>query len=151
MNEGRPYLKTWRGAWVSFCKIVIVSFLSVGYKSDGLYCRVARTPSSPTLFSTPSVPKYLSFYKFPQVTTYGAKWVNPHSKICLHTQFKMIVMKRKWKPLHYLYLYSYKNGVDDDGVPTILQYRTSDLYLTDRKETMTILQKHSRTSLHLCR
>ena len=50
MNEGRPYLQTWRGVWVSFCKIAIVSFLSVGYKSDGLYCRMAGTPSSPTLF-----------------------------------------------------------------------------------------------------
>ena len=50
MNEGRPYLQIWRGVWVSFCKIVIVSFLSVGYKSNGLYCRMAGTPSSPTLF-----------------------------------------------------------------------------------------------------
>ena len=50
MNEGRPYLQMWRGVWVSFCKIAIVSFLSIGYKSDGLYCRMAGTPSSPTLF-----------------------------------------------------------------------------------------------------
>ena len=28
-----------------------------------------------------------------------------------------------------------KNRVGDDGVPAILQYRPSDLYLTDRKET----------------
>ena len=49
MNEGRPYLQMWRGVWVSFCKIAIVSFLSVRYKSDGLYCRMAGTPSSPTL------------------------------------------------------------------------------------------------------
>ena len=34
-----------------------------------------------------------------------------------------------------------KNGVVDDGVPTILQYRSSDLDLTDRKETMAILKK----------
>ena len=27
-----------------------------------------------------------------------------------------------------------KNRVGDDGVPAILQYRPSDLYLTDRKE-----------------
>ena len=40
----------WRGVWVPFCKIAIVSFLSVRYKSDGLYCRMADTPSSPTLF-----------------------------------------------------------------------------------------------------
>ena len=50
MNEGMPYLQMRRGVWVSFCKIAIVSFLSVGYKSDGLYCRMAGTPSSPTLF-----------------------------------------------------------------------------------------------------
>jgi len=50
MDEGRPYLQMWRGVWVSFCNIVIVSFLSARYKSDGLYCRMAGTPSSPTLF-----------------------------------------------------------------------------------------------------
>ena len=60
LNEGRPYLRTWRDVWVYFCKIAIVFFLSIRYKSDGLYCRMARTPSSPTLFSTPSVQKYLS-------------------------------------------------------------------------------------------
>ena len=49
MNKGRPYLQVWRGVWVSFCKIAIVSFLFVRYKSDGLYCRMAGTPSSPTL------------------------------------------------------------------------------------------------------
>ena len=38
-----------------------------------------------------------------------------------------------------------KNRVGDDVVPAILQYRPSDLYLTDRKETMAILQ--IRTSL----
>ena len=31
-----------------------------------------------------------------------------------------------------------KNRVGDDGVPAILQYGPSDLYLTDRKETMVI-------------
>ena len=50
MNEGRPYLQIWRGVWVSFCKISIVSFLSIGYKSGGLYFRMAGEPSSPTLF-----------------------------------------------------------------------------------------------------
>ena len=50
MNEGMPYLQMRRGVWVSFCKIATISFLSVGYKSDGLYCRMAGTPSSPTLF-----------------------------------------------------------------------------------------------------
>src|SRR5215216_2412435 len=50
MNEGRPYLQMRRGVWVYFCKIAIVSFLSVIYKSDGLYCRMPGTPSSSTLF-----------------------------------------------------------------------------------------------------
>ena len=49
MNEGRPYLQMWRGVWVSFCKIAIVSFLSVRYRSNGLYCRMAGTRSSPTM------------------------------------------------------------------------------------------------------
>ena len=50
MNEGRPYLQMWRGVWVSFCKIAIVSFLSVRYRSDDLYCRMAGTRSSTTIF-----------------------------------------------------------------------------------------------------
>ena len=100
MNEGRPYLQMWRGVWVSLCKIAIVSFLSVGYKSDGLYCRMAGTPSSPTLF---------------------------------------------------FILNSYKSIVGDDGVPAILQYRPSDLYLTDRKETMAILQTDTHTPPHICK
>ena len=50
MKEGMPYLQMWIWVWVSFCKISIVYFLSVRYKSDGLYCRMAGTPSSPTLF-----------------------------------------------------------------------------------------------------
>ena len=74
--------------WVSFCKIATISFLSVRYKSDGLYCRMAGTPSSPTLFFISTL---------------------------------------------------IKNRVGDDGVPAILQYRPSDLYLTDRKQTMAIL------------
>ena len=41
-----------------------------------------------------------------------------------------------------------KNRVGDDGGPPILQYRPSDLYLTDRKETMAILQKGTHTPLH---
>ena len=53
--------------------------------------------------------------------------------------------------LLYSYLYSYKNRVGDDGVPTILQYRPSDLYLTDRKETMAILQKDTHTPLRICK
>ena len=33
-----------------------------------------------------------------------------------------------------------ENRVGDDDVPAVLQYRPSDLYPTDRKETMAILQ-----------
>ena len=97
MNEGRPYLQIWRGVWVSFCKIAIVSFLSVRYRSNGLYCRMAGPPSSPALFFIPTLIKSI---------------------------------------------------VGDDHVPAILQYRLSDLYLTDRKETMAILQKDTHTPLH---
>ena len=42
-----------------------------------------------------------------------------------------------------------KNGVVDDGA--IQQYRPSDLYLTDRKETMAILQKGTHTPLDICK
>ena len=45
----------------------------------------------------------------------------------------------------------YKNGVVDDAVPAILQYRSSDLYLTDRKETMAISQKDTHTLIRLRR
>ena len=100
MNAGRPYLQMWRGAWVSFCKIAIVSFLSSEYKLDGLYCRIAGTPSSPTLFFIPTLIKSI---------------------------------------------------VGDDRVPAILQYRPPDLYLMDRKETMSIWQKDSHTPLHTCK
>ena len=95
MNEGRPYLQIWRGVWVSFCKIAIVSFLSVRYRSDGLYCRMAGTRLSPTMI-------------FIRV--------------------------------------GIKNGVGDDGGPAILQYRSSDLYLTDRKENIAI---YPHSSPHL--
>ena len=44
-----------------------------------------------------------------------------------------------------------KNRVGDDGVPAILQYRNSNLYLTDRKETMAILQKDTHTHLQICK
>ena len=98
MNEGRPYLQMWRGVWVSFCKIAIVSFLSVRYKSDDLHCRMAGPPSSPTVFFIPTLIKSI---------------------------------------------------VGDDHVPAILQYRPSDLYLMDRKETMVILQKDTHTPLHI--
>ena len=51
----------------------------------------------------------------------------------------------------FLYLYSYKNIVGDDGVPAILHYRLPNLYLTDKKETMAILQKDTHTPLHICK
>ena len=44
-----------------------------------------------------------------------------------------------------------KNRVGDDGVRAILQYRPSDLYLTDRKETIAILQRDTQTPLHVCK
>ena len=53
--------------------------------------------------------------------------------------------------LHSYKIHSYRNRVGDDGVPAILQYRSSDLYLTDRKETMAILQKGTHTPLHICK
>ena len=93
MNEGRPYLQMWRGVWVCFCKIAIVSFLSIRYKSDDLHCMMAGPPSSPTLFFIPT----------------------------------LII-----------------SIVGDDRVPAILQCRSSDLYLTDRKENMAIYP-HSST------
>ena len=43
------------------------------------------------------------------------------------------------------------HGVVDDGVPAILQYRPSDLYLADRKETMARLKKDTHTPLHICK
>ena len=52
MNEKMSYLQIWREVRVSFCKIVIVCFLSVRYKSDGLYYKMAGTPSSPTQLFT---------------------------------------------------------------------------------------------------
>ena len=36
-------------------------------------------------------------------------------------------------------------------MPAIRQYRPSDLYLTDRKETMAILKKYTHTPLHICK
>ena len=50
MNEGSPYLEMWGGVRVSFCRIIIVCFLSIIYRSDGLYYKMAGTPSSPTRF-----------------------------------------------------------------------------------------------------
>ena len=42
-----------------------------------------------------------------------------------------------------------ENRVGDDGVRTILQYRPSDLYLTDRKETMAICKRYPHPSPRL--
>ena len=49
----------------------------------------------------------------------------------------------------YLGTEGVENRVGDDGVRAILQYRPSDLYLMNRKETMVILQKYTHTSLHV--
>ena len=38
-----------RGAGI-FCKIIIVCFVSVRFRSDSLYYKMAGTPSSPTRF-----------------------------------------------------------------------------------------------------
>ena len=103
MNKGRPYLQVWRGVWVSFCKIAIVSFLSVRYRSDGLYCRMAGTRSSPTMLF-----------------------------IRVGIKYTLI-----------------KNRVGDHGVPAILQYRPSDLYLIDWKETGNFAKRYPHTSPHL--
>ena len=54
--------------------------------------------------------------------------------------------------LHIIYFISTLiKKVVDDGVPAILQYRSSDLYLTDRKETMASLKKDTHTPLHICK
>ena len=37
MNEGKSYMQMWRGVWVFFCNIAIVSFLSVRYTSFYIY------------------------------------------------------------------------------------------------------------------
>ena len=55
-----------------------------------------------------------------------------------------IIIKNK------VFLTQYRR-VGDDGVPAILQYMSYDLYLTDRKETMAILQKGTHTPLHICK
>ena len=44
-----------------------------------------------------------------------------------------------------------ENRFGDDGVRAILQYRPSNLYLTDRNKTMEILQKYTHTPLHICK
>ena len=74
--------------------------------------------------------------------------MNLHSKICLHTHPYVVVHLKSEKD-KYLGTEGVENRVADDGVCAILQYRPSDLYLTDRKETMAILQKYTHTSLHV--
>ena len=56
-------------------------------------------------------------------------------------------------PLFFVYFFPtlIKNRVGDDGVPAILQYRPSDLYPTDKKETVAILQKYTHTPLQICK
>ena len=74
--------------------------------------------------------------------------MNLHSKICLHTH-PYVVVHLKSKKDKYLGTEGVENKVGDDGVRAILQYRPSDLYLTDRKKTMAILQKFTHTPLHV--
>ena len=84
---------------------------------------------------TPSVQKYLS-----------SKWIKGDisSHILVLDTSLFIHFDDK-----YFWTEGVENRVGDDGVRAILQYRSLDLYLTDRKETMTILQKYTHTSLHV--
>ena len=66
-----------RGAGI-FCKIVIVGFISVRYRSDGLYYKMAGISSSPTRFSirVDILPPFLNISlcrDSSSWTTYGAK------------------------------------------------------------------------------
>ena len=47
---GKDVFANVESVWVSFLQNFHFSFLSARYKSDGLYCRMEGTPSSPTLF-----------------------------------------------------------------------------------------------------
>ena len=49
-----------------------------------------------------------------------------------------VVMNMLYYIQYILSLLLIKNGVVDDGVPAILHYRPSDLYLADSKETMMV-------------
>ncbi len=85
--------------------------------------------------NTPSVQKYLS-----------SKWIKgivSRRTLVLDTSL-FIHFDDK-----YFRTEGVENRVGDDGVRAILQYRPSDLYLTDRKKTMAILQKYTHTSLHV--
>ena len=85
--------------------------------------------------NTPSIRKYLS-----------SKWIkgNVSRRILVLDTSLFIHFDDK-----YFWTERVENRVGDDGVRAILQYRPSDLCLTNRKETMAILQKHTHTSLHV--
>ena len=85
--------------------------------------------------NTPSVRKYLS-----------SKWIKGNVSRCILVLDTSIFIHFDEK---YFRTEGVENRVGDDGVRAILQYRPLDLYLTDRKETMTILQKYTHTRLHV--
>ena len=76
--------------------------------------------------------------------------MNLHSKICLHTHPYVVVHLNSEKD-KYLGTEGVETRFGVDGARAILQYRSSNLYLTDRKETMAILQKDTHTPLHICK
>ena len=96
MNEGRPYLQIWRGLWVCFCKIAIVSFLSVRYKSDGLYCRMAGTPSSPTLFFYKSIDRDKSIRVEKKVEKSACSLLSCSSSVLLNKYITTSIPKLPW-------------------------------------------------------
>ena len=81
----------------------------------------------------------------------------PHGTSSVASHYLTTIGPTYWlvSTLHlHVHSYNYtliENRVGDDGVPAILQYSPSDLYLTDRKETMAILQKGTHTPLHICK
>ena len=85
--------------------------------------------------NTPSVRKYLS-----------SKWIKGNVSRCILVLDTSLFIHFDDK---YFRTEGVENRVGDDGVRAILQYRPSDLYLTDRKETMSILQKYTHTPLHV--
>ena len=87
--------------------------------------------------NTPSVRKYLS-----------SKWIKGNVSRHILVLYTSLFIHFYDK---YLWTERVENRVGDDGVHAILQYRPSDLYLTDRKETIAILQKYTHMSLHVCK
>ena len=85
--------------------------------------------------NTPSVQKYLS-----------SKWIKGNVSRCILVLGTSLFIHFDDK---YFRLEGVEKRVGDDGVRAILQYRPLDLYLTDRKETMAILQKYTHTPLHV--